>query len=126
MSSHVFIAFLLLISAMTLGFFVTDKARHGLTPEQKAKLLDTLHGVRKCALIPAVAYGLIAYLKPVLSWIIPGGAVCIAGIYVLKVAAVRRSELPEIYRRASVMEAGIAFIGILLFVVVGLWPMLAA
>ena len=68
MPTHVFIGFLFLLVAMALGIFLTDRARRVLTPEEKAKLLDTLHPVRKYALLPVIAYAVVAYQKPVLSW----------------------------------------------------------
>lgn len=126
MPTHVFIGFLFLVGAMALGIFVSDRARRVLTPEQKAKLLDTLHSVRKYAIILVIGYAVVAYQKPVLSWIIPAAAICIASIYVLKIVAVSRASLPEAYRRASTIEARIVFAGILLFVAVALWPMYGA
>jgi hypothetical protein len=126
MATHMFVAFAALFAAMALGMFVTDKARRTLTPEQKAALLDTLHPLRKVAMIPVIAFAVVIYLRPILTWLVWGGALCFASIYMLKAVAVRRSSAPDIYRGACATEAYFVLAGILFFLAAGLWPTYAA
>ena len=122
MPTHMLIAYLAILAAIALGAMLTNKARRRLAPEQKLALSEELSNIRMYVIIPALAFLLLMYVKPVLSWIIWGFALCAASFYVLKSVAVKRANAPESYRRACSIERLVGCAGILAFLVAAFWP----
>ena len=122
MPLHMLIAFLAEFLAMAVGVFITDGARRTLTPTERLQVTDALSPLRKWVLVPFLAVILMIYEKPTLSWMVWSFVVCIATFTVLKLVLVRRGNIADAYRRATLIEARVAFAGLLAFLAAAFWP----
>jgi hypothetical protein len=114
-------AFSVLFLAYFAGILLREASRKTLSAEQKAALGDSVSGVRKYGLLPALIIILLTYNRP-LPWLVCSFALFLVVMEILQFRMIHRVIPAGRYLKSCIAALCLVIVGAAAFVLIALYP----